>query len=317
MGCCEQAGLQGAEWRGASRLWCAYAPLQRILCCIPSAAFRAPRSRASRQPLPSWLLLAAACCARALTGPNCLARLHSSRPRRRPARSPVRARASHAVGVAGRLRARACVRARVAVAGPALCSSSLPSWASHAHPPALLTAAAAAAAGATPAAAAASAKPRKPFRYRPGTRALKEIRKFQKSTDLLVRKLPFARLVRALRPRSAAPERVRRRLERGGRAACLGSLHALSSLSVRAHPRVARYARLRITSPRSRTAGLRRRCWRCRSRWRTLWCTSLRIATCAPSTPSASPSCPRTCSWRAASGDPSTACRRGEGGSLS
>jgi hypothetical protein len=33
-------------------------------------------------------------------------------------------------------------------------------------------------------------------RYRPGTRALMEIRKYQKSTDLLIRKLPFARLVR-------------------------------------------------------------------------------------------------------------------------
>jgi Core histone H2A/H2B/H3/H4 len=56
--------------------------------------------------------------------------------------------------------------------------------------------AAAPAAGAAAAAGAPAAKPRKPFRYRPGTRALKEIRKFQKSTDLLVRKLPFARLVR-------------------------------------------------------------------------------------------------------------------------
>ncbi|XP_054600031.1 histone H3-like centromeric protein A [Nothobranchius furzeri] len=32
-------------------------------------------------------------------------------------------------------------------------------------------------------------------RYRPGTRALMEIRKYQKSTDLLLRKAPFARLV--------------------------------------------------------------------------------------------------------------------------
>lgn len=32
-------------------------------------------------------------------------------------------------------------------------------------------------------------------RYRPGTVALREIRKYQKSTDLLIRKLPFARLV--------------------------------------------------------------------------------------------------------------------------
>lgn len=38
--------------------------------------------------------------------------------------------------------------------------------------------------------------PRKPHRFRPGTVALREIRKYQKSTDLLIRKLPFQRLVR-------------------------------------------------------------------------------------------------------------------------
>ncbi len=37
---------------------------------------------------------------------------------------------------------------------------------------------------------------KKPHRYRPGTVALREIRKYQKSTDLLIRKLPFQRLVR-------------------------------------------------------------------------------------------------------------------------
>jgi histone H3/H4 len=37
-----------------------------------------------------------------------------------------------------------------------------------------------------------------PHRYRPGTVALREIRKFQKSTDLLIRKLPFQRLVREI-----------------------------------------------------------------------------------------------------------------------
>jgi histone H3 len=36
----------------------------------------------------------------------------------------------------------------------------------------------------------------KPHRYRPGTVALREIRKFQKTTCLLFRKLPFYRLVR-------------------------------------------------------------------------------------------------------------------------
>ena len=36
---------------------------------------------------------------------------------------------------------------------------------------------------------------KKPHRYRPGTVALREIRKYQKSTDLLVRKAPFQRFV--------------------------------------------------------------------------------------------------------------------------
>ena len=39
-------------------------------------------------------------------------------------------------------------------------------------------------------------RPRKPRRYRPGTVALREIRHYQKDTDLLLRKLPFSRLVR-------------------------------------------------------------------------------------------------------------------------
>ena len=37
---------------------------------------------------------------------------------------------------------------------------------------------------------------KKPHRYRPGTVALREIRKYQKSGDLLIRKLPFQRLVK-------------------------------------------------------------------------------------------------------------------------
>jgi len=36
---------------------------------------------------------------------------------------------------------------------------------------------------------------KKPHRYRPGTVAQREIRKQQKSTELLIRKLPFQRLV--------------------------------------------------------------------------------------------------------------------------
>ncbi|EJK57484.1 hypothetical protein THAOC_22466 [Thalassiosira oceanica] len=38
----------------------------------------------------------------------------------------------------------------------------------------------------------------KPHRYRPGTVALREIRRYQKSPDLLIRKGPFQRLVREI-----------------------------------------------------------------------------------------------------------------------
>ena len=37
-----------------------------------------------------------------------------------------------------------------------------------------------------------------PHRYRPGTVALREIRKYQKTTTLLIRKYPFQRLVREI-----------------------------------------------------------------------------------------------------------------------
>jgi histone H3 len=39
---------------------------------------------------------------------------------------------------------------------------------------------------------------KKPHRYRPGTVALREIRRYQKSTELLLRKLPFERLLREI-----------------------------------------------------------------------------------------------------------------------
>ena len=56
-------------------------------------------------------------------------------------------------------------------------------------PPACLPRSPAAGAAGAPGAA-----PKK-HRFRPGTVALREIRKYQRSTDLLIRKLPFARLV--------------------------------------------------------------------------------------------------------------------------
>ena len=39
---------------------------------------------------------------------------------------------------------------------------------------------------------------KKPHRYRPGTVALREIRRFQKTTELLIRKAPFQRIVRKI-----------------------------------------------------------------------------------------------------------------------
>jgi histone H3 len=40
--------------------------------------------------------------------------------------------------------------------------------------------------------------PRRHYRYRPGTRALRDIRKYQRTGDLLIRKAPFQRLVRGV-----------------------------------------------------------------------------------------------------------------------
>jgi histone H3 len=55
---------------------------------------------------------------------------------------------------------------------------------------------------ATKGARAAAKKPmfamRKPHRWRPGTVVLRQIQKFQKNTDLLIRKAPFQRLVREI-----------------------------------------------------------------------------------------------------------------------
>ena len=39
---------------------------------------------------------------------------------------------------------------------------------------------------------------KKPHRYRPGTVALREIRKYQRSSNLLLRRLPFKRLIKEI-----------------------------------------------------------------------------------------------------------------------
>eukprot|EP00920_Eleutheroschizon_duboscqi_P034445 GHVT01082655.1.p1 GENE.GHVT01082655.1~~GHVT01082655.1.p1 ORF type:complete len:122 (+),score=15.84 GHVT01082655.1:405-770(+) len=50
---------------------------------------------------------------------------------------------------------------------------------------------------------------KKPHRYRPGTVALREIRKFQKSTELLIRKLPFQRSLLPTRHNTCTTDRSR------------------------------------------------------------------------------------------------------------
>jgi histone H3 len=50
---------------------------------------------------------------------------------------------------------------------------------------------------------------KKPHRYRPGTVALREIRRYQKSTDLLIKKLPFQRLCREVAQAFGSPDGFR------------------------------------------------------------------------------------------------------------
>lgn len=50
---------------------------------------------------------------------------------------------------------------------------------------------------------------KKPHRFRPGTVALREIRRFQKTTDLLIRKMPFQRLVREIAAGHTSDQEIR------------------------------------------------------------------------------------------------------------
>ncbi len=61
------------------------------------------------------------------------------------------------------------------------------------------------------------------FRYRPGTIALREIRRYQKSTDLLIPRLPFQRLVREI-SQDMYPDDIRYQC------AALGALHVICDL---------------------------------------------------------------------------------------
>ena len=64
----------------------------------------------------------------------------------------------------------------------------------------------------------------KKFRWHPGTVALREIRKFQKGTDLLLRKAPFQRLVREI------AQDFKVRPGEGGLVVQLGAAGAFSSM---------------------------------------------------------------------------------------
>ena len=50
---------------------------------------------------------------------------------------------------------------------------------------------------------------RRPHRYRPGTVALREIRRYQRSTNLLIPRLPFQRLVHEIVQEVAPREQYR------------------------------------------------------------------------------------------------------------
>ncbi len=57
--------------------------------------------------------------------------------------------------------------------------------------------------------AASAVDKRKKRRWRPGTKALREIRKYQKSTDFLLRRLPFQRLVREIAQETSMDGQIR------------------------------------------------------------------------------------------------------------
>jgi Core histone H2A/H2B/H3/H4 len=117
---------------------------------------------------------------------------------------------------------------------------------------------------------------KKPHRYRPGTVALREIRRYQKSTELLIRKLPFQRLVREIAQDFKTDLRFQ--------SAAIGALQVIFVFSVREFF-IFMNALFLI----------------CRKRRKPTWLAFSKTQTCAPSTPSASPSCRRTYSWRVAS----------------
>uniref|UniRef100_A0A3B5Q0N6 Histone H3.3 n=1 Tax=Xiphophorus maculatus TaxID=8083 RepID=A0A3B5Q0N6_XIPMA len=122
---------------------------------------------------------------------------------------------------------------------------------------------------------------KKPHRYRPGTVALREIRRYQKSTELLIRKLPFQRLVREIAQDFKTDLRFQ--------SAAIGALQVSEATATkRCVVEVVPLTRALALCSRRRPA-------------RPTWWVCSRTPTCAPSMPSGSPSCPKTSSWPAVS----------------
>uniref|UniRef100_A0A3P9P2Q0 Histone H3.3 n=1 Tax=Poecilia reticulata TaxID=8081 RepID=A0A3P9P2Q0_POERE len=129
---------------------------------------------------------------------------------------------------------------------------------------------------------------KKPHRYRPGTVALREIRRYQKSTELLIRKLPFQRLVREIAQDFKTDLRFQ--------SAAIGALQVSKATATeRCVVEVVSLIRALALCP-------------CRRPARPTWWACLRTPTCAPSTPSGSPLCPKTSSWPAVSAESALRC---------
>lgn len=122
---------------------------------------------------------------------------------------------------------------------------------------------------------------KKPHRYRPGTVALREIRRYQKSTELLIRKLPFQRLVREI----AQDFKTDLRFQSAAIGALQVSVYEGAVVDMRANFElfyeflIFRYRKL-----------VRLILWDC-----------LKTQTCAPFTPRESQLCLKTYSWHDAS----------------
>ena len=97
---------------------------------------------------------------------------------------------------------------------------------------------------------------RKPHRYRPGTVALQEIRRYQKTTDFLIRRAPFSRLCREILQEMKIDARLQSTAVLALQEACESYIIGLfedSNLCAIHAKRVTIAAVLRHTAPRCRS----------------------------------------------------------------